>query len=413
MQRMNELKEKLKNYIQSNGEFNYEEKETWLNIISDLADYQESTLQKISSSNNEPITKKISVHCGITSKDKNSLGKSLHFMSSVTDNINAPDFPNGNIVSDTKVKKDGEWFIIGTGYLNCDYEEINGLCGRDRIYKGKSPQGEFSYSIVLKNGLLNQEKILYALAKYYHIDGELIYAPMLRRLVYIETRTELKGSLKEYDLQLDKNGLSCLLGGWRAVWNVEVSDSPYGIKSNGRYMYPVSSEEYVFPMNEADDRLIVTNGYDSDKEQEYMIVSSEKWEDPKKFMLKVYIPKIKSVKDISSNDTIIYTTPSTKNNNISRIYSKSDVMAFLEGYSDFISCLDVYYEYLENFKVCSYEYSYEYLSEPEYFSFSGRPTLYVSFENNGEKFFFDRVVYMVHVLQRRFPEYIWKGGYFK
>ena len=413
MERIDELKEKLNKYIQSNSEFSYEEKETWLNIISELADYQESTLQKISSFRHEQTGKEICVHCGITSRNKNLLGKNFRFMSSVADDIKAADFPDGNIISDKNLKKDGEWFVIGTGYLDCDYEKVNELCGRSRSYQGKSSSGEFSYSLVLKNVLLHQEKILYDIAGYYNIDGGLIYAPMLRRLVYIETRSEIECNLSECDLQLEKNGLSCLLGGWRAVWNVEISDSPFAMKSNGKYMYCVSSEEYVIPLNEIKDQLFITGHYDSDSEKEYMVISSEKLGDPKKFMIKVCIPKMESLKDISSNDIMIYTTPEMKVRNISEIYSKSDVMSFLWGYSDFIKCLDVYSEYMENFKVCSYEYGYEYLSEPEYFCFSGRPTLYVSFENNGEKFFFDRVVYIIHVLQRRFPEYIWKGGYFQ
>ena len=62
--------------------------------------------------------------------------------------------------------------------------------------------------------------------------------------------------------------------------------------------------------------------------------------------------------------------------------------------------------------VCSYELGYEYPLGADYLCFSERPTIYVSFEKSDDMYFFDRVVYITYILQKQFPEYIWKGGYF-
>lgn len=408
MHRIGKLKETLVNIINSDNEFSYEEKRTWSAIMSELADYQDDVLQSIASRSSGTIQKTICVQCGVTSKDEKQLDSKLHFMS-LTDDITAPEFPDGITVTD-EIKMDGEWFIIGTGYLDCEYEELHNLCGRDKTYTGISLEGEFEYSLVQKNNILHKEKMIYSVVDHYDYES-VIFAPMLRRLVYIETRDDIKGRISAQNLQLEKNGLTCLLGGWRAVWNVELMKEPYGIKANDGYRYLIDPDEYIIVSDMVSNNLKITNEYDSAKEQEYVLVTPDDMEDPKKYLTKIRVPRINNDEDISESDMKIYAACKGGNKQISRIYSKSDVFSFLQGYTDILKCEDVYAKCPDNFKVCAYEYGYEYPDNSDYLELSDRPRLYISFINDKKKFFFDRVVYVIHILQKRFPEYIWKGGY--
>ncbi len=413
MYKITELQEKLVSIIKNNSEFSYGEKEVWTDIISELTVYQEKVLKGIATSFCPSQKSKFVIHSGITSMSKNSLEKNYNYIS-VSDDIEDSDFPDGNIISGDNKKMDGKWFIIGTGYLNCSYEDIQKLCGRMNSYTGKTQDGEFEYSLVWKNNILHQEKIFREIEKYYDVNGSVMYAPMLRRLVFIETKNKIKGSIKEENLQLEKNGLSFLKYGWRAVWNLECSDNPYVFKTVNNYTYEKNQEaEFIIPAINNDSRLQITPVYDSKKERDCISISSYAGEEPRKYIRKISVTEISNKENISASNIIMHITPENKSDNIVRIYSKSDVMKFLKPYSDFIRCLNIYTEFPKNFYVCYYEKGFEYPVDTESFSFTGRPVLYLEFKKENDYLFYDRVVYMTYILQKNFPEYIWKGGYFK
>ncbi len=410
MYRKDELKEKILKVIQNTG-FSPDEEKNWSVIFSEMADFQEKMLQSIPAPINRQCVNDLKIQCGITCLKKNQLGKNYHFMS-VADDITDPDFPNGKIEENDSISKDGDWFIIGTGYLDCEYEELFRICGRDKKYKGKYSGGEFEYTLILQNNILAKEKMLYQASELYHINSPVIFAPMLRRLVYIETKSNLKKKITEEDLQLEKNGLDCLSGGWRAVWNVEIINSPYGTKSVHGLKYILEPNEYILPEENYASRLQISKEYDAEKEQNYVLVSSERTDIPKNYLSKVRICPVNSKSDILSSDMKLYNNCGFINEEISRIYSQSDVFSFLKGFDETAVCDGVFTECPDGFRVCAYEMGFEYPIFPEYFDFSERPKIFVSFKNDGNRYLFDRIVYLVHTLQRQFPEYIWKGGYF-
>lgn len=410
MYRKDELKEKILKIIY-NTSFSPDEEKNWSVIFSEMADFHEEMLQSISLPSNRQCVNNLKIQCGITCLKKNQLGKNYHFMS-VADDITDPDFPDGKIEENGSISKDGDWFIIGTGYLDCEYEELFRICGRDKTYTGKYSDGEFEYTLILKNSILNKEKMLYQLNDLYNINEPVIFAPMLRRLVYIETKSNLKKKIAEQNLQLEKNGLTCLLGGWRAVWNVEIINSPYGTKSVDGLKYILETNEYILPEKNYASRLQISKEYDAEKEQDYVLISSEIVDVPKNYLSKVCICPVSSEDDILSSDMTLYNNRGIINQEISRIYSQSDVFSFMKGFDETAVCDGVYTECPEGFRVCAYEMGFEYPFFPEYFDFSERPKIFVSFKKDGNKHLFDRIVYLVHILQRQFPEYIWKGGYF-
>ena len=358
----------------------------------------------------------IKLCCGITSLKKNMLGKKYNFIS-LLDDINDHDFPSGVIENYNKAKPtgeektDGDWCIIGTGYLDCSYDEVLRLCGRDHYYKGIIGGEEFKYSIVLKNNILYNEKMLLELEKYYDIDGTTMYAPMLRRLVYIETKKQIQGKILESNLQLEINGLSVLKYGWRAIWNIECSDYPYIVKVYNNYRFEKNSDlEYIIPILQNEQELKIQAVHDSNIGKDYVIISPYKCESPKKFIRKINISEINNEDNISDKDVTTYITPQGINDEIVRIYSKSDIIRFLKSYDSFAECLNVYTRYQSNFKIYSYEKGFEYPVDMDNFELVGRPKIYVEFKKGDDYLFYDRVVYITYLLQKRFPEYIWKGG---
>jgi hypothetical protein len=408
MHNLDELKNRLDKTI---NDFSVSERGIWKDIISALVDYQEEIFKDIAKPTPPSENKSIKLHSGITSLSKNDIGKNYNFIS-VSDDINDADFPNGSIVSGDNEKSDGDWFIIGTGYLNCHYDDLLKKCGREHRYIGKNYDGEFEYSLILKNNILHHEKILVELEKYYNIEDMSMYAPMLRRFVFIETRTPLQGKITEQNLQLEKNGLSSLKGGWRAIWNIECSDNPHLVKINNNYKYEKNSDfEYIIPIRYDEYKLQISSLYDNKRNKDYISISPYKGEEPKKFTQKVEFIEINNENNISDNDIITYITPQVTDNEISRIYSKSDVVKFLKNYEDFIKYSDIHTKPQKGLVICSYEKGFEYPTDTEFFDLTGRPKLYVQFQKENDYLFYDRIVYITHVLQKKFPEYIWKGGY--
>ena len=412
MYKIGEFKEQLLSYIDSKSELDYEEKETWSKIVSDLTDYQDTVLQNIASSTPSSVKKSMFVHWGITSRKQDSPEKNFYY-ATAADDIRDPDFPNGNICSNDNKKMDGNWFIIGTGYLDCSYENALKLCGREKCYKGRTENGEFEYAIVLKNNDLHKEKLLYDISKYYNMNEAVPYAPMLRRLVYIETKKKFQNRFSLPDLQLTQNGLNDLLFGWRAIWNVEeLSGTPSGVKNHQHYRYYVNPDEYIVPVDRKNNKFQISCDYDLERQREYICVSSWDTEVPKDQLKKVCISDVHYKKDILLNDIKVYLSPEHCQQHLKRVYSKSDIFYFLDAYQSFAKCIDVFTKCPDNFRVCTYELGYEYPLDSDYLCFSERPTVYLSFEKQDDAYFFDRVVYMIYVLQKQFPEYIWKGGYF-
>lgn len=419
MHRKGKLKRDITEIIQD-AEFTYEEKEVWQEIFSHIADYQEDCIQKIATDAEDENPKFWNIQCGITCLDEKKLGKNKNFIS-ISDDIRDQNFPYGDINSENKPtsKKDGDWFIIGTGYLDCEYDELYSICGRDISYIGHTSDGkEFEYSLILQNNILHREKMLYYLVDFYNISDPVIYAPMLRRLVYIETKSKITSKITEMDLMLEKNNLQFLRGGWRAFWNIEINDNPYGQKNiNNRitYNYALEQGEFIIPEEKYENKIHLLKKYNREKEQEYIEASSDSIENLKECLYKVKVFSINSDQEIIQNNLIAYCNFGCHSKDVNRIKSKSDIFKYLKHFSNMVELHEIHTIHTKpnDMKICAYEFGFEYPIYPTYFYASDRPKIFLVFKNDHGKFLFDRIVYVVHVMQRVFPEYIWKGGYIK
>ena len=398
MHRKDELKQNLNRIIQESSAFLPEERAVWTQIFNAMADYQESLLT--GSDKEEPLPEQHSawcIQCGITSL-KNA-GNSRYFISPA-DNLSDHDFPFGNPESNSAPKKDGRYFIAGTGYLDTAYSDVQALTGRNRQYRGILPDGsKFFYTLILQSHILHCEKMLYRLADFWHITAPVIYAPFLRRLVYLETEEPVP---PEADFRLSENGLECLKSGWRSFWNVEITDAPYGIRNGRNYYYQLAPEEY-------ESRLVFEKIRSDDAEK--ISVSSETMEDVRDCLEKIKLFPVSGIPEIRQKDMIAFLNQGSIAPDV-RLFSRADIFRFVSGFRNLACLEEVFTSYPEGLHICAYELDYGYPAPSAYFHENGRPSVFLSFQKQEDAYFDDKVIYLMHILQRQFPEYIWKGGYF-
>jgi len=416
MHKSEELKRKLDQVVNSCDKLEGTEKAMWHTILSNLSDYQEEILRGIAQQSGAISTKEIStVQCGISIPQK-ELTSDLHYIS-VADDITYEDRDSNMDFTgpktpeeDSKYKRDGKWYIIAIGYMDCEYDDLLAFCGRNRSYIGECSNGQFQYSLILKPTILQKEKELNDFFNSYPFEITPPYAPMLRRLVYVETLQEVEGDI---DLKLDKNGLDCLHCGWRSVWNIEEPDSPVCVYNNGKYRFKLTKKEYMILLGNSPDVLAYSAGIDSQNGQRYFDVITSNESVAKNSTLKIIVHDINDIDSLNNHPGIIL-HPTPTNSQVSeqhRIYSRGDLTAFLHEYNAFVRFANVSTSYRSGLKVCAYERGYEYPEITDYYQFSDRPILYVEFENDGKAFLYDRIVYIIYLLHQRFPEFQWKGGY--
>lgn len=421
-----EVKEDLLNEIRESTSLTVEEKTMWSDIFSRLAERQETILHEIAAKTSPPVSFKNNIYCGCTDLTQNRLGDNLYFMS-IADDITNHDFSDVNITdniannnvshvnlnnahSDAQFQRDGKWYIMGIGYLDCEYEDVIKLCGRNKVYRGISSTGEFDYALVLKPALLRKEKLLYDFSAHYPSEIIVPYAPMLRRLVYIETQHTFSDALPMINLCLSVNGLDCLHCDWRAVWNVYENDSLIPNQNDGKFRYIMQQNEYIIPYNHDHD-ILSSDICNQTNETKYIEVSTHSKRRPNGGFLKIEIKDINCESQLSLPNLHLNIISPEKEPSLNRIYSQADLFAYMQSYRSFIHFKEASTQYVNGLKICAYELGYEYPEETDYFPFTERPTLYVIFEKDDKKYLFDRIVYVIHLLQKKFPEYLWKGGY--
>lgn len=412
-----ELKNKLYALLQESQAIDDTEKAMWNDILQKVSVHLESVLNEIkdndinTSASMKPHKK--FVHCGFSGVLEKELGKGLHYVS-VTDDISYKDDVILTIENDnpkSRFRRDGKWFVIGMGYLYCEYEDLFSLCGRNISYIGVCSDGNFEYSLVLKTEILQQEKLLNRISAENGFEIMPSYAPLLRRLVYIETLQEPTGQI---DLQLSQNGLEKLITGWRSVWNIEIPSSEilYSIENNGRHRFRLSDNEYMTVQDSSADIVSCGKGIDNESGQRYFDVYTRNGKKPKDGLLKIIIHDFEPDSYRFSSSIKLFPSPTVDLDELpGRIYSRADLTTCLQRFGGFLEYSDVSTDFPDGLRVCSYETGFEYPTENDHFVFSGRPVLYVVFKADNKPFLFDRIVYVTYLMQRRYPEYLWKGGF--
>ncbi|MDE5771656.1 MAG: hypothetical protein K2I06_08550 [Ruminococcus sp.] len=415
MYKKNEFRRKIDAVINQSSDMTDEQKFIWSEVFRNLADYQEELFSFAENGNNKINSDyKWNIVCGIT--DSRTLPKGFEFVS-CADDLN--EILKKRRSEDDYDKIESELIcnnrsqILNIGYIDVPYNEISDYCGREKKYKGVLADGvmEFSYSLILHNSLLHQEKILYNLLSLYKIDAPVIYSPYFRRMIYVET--DCKEAENGCDLKLEKNNLFGKLKlNFRSIWNVSVSSNPAGVQKCGVFYYTLGKNTFIIAEKKYENRLdieITENGSGC----EVKVTPKDAEINPKNYMIKAEINHVENYVVGSVLNEFNFVNNGKYPENINHIYSRSDVYMIMNGFSEIVKFIDVYTKRPENMVVCNYEKHFEYPLSMRFFQYTDRPVLYLNFENDKYNLLHDRIVYTVHQIQRLFPEYIWKGGYIK
>lgn len=415
MYKKDELRRKIDAVINQGSDMTDEQKFIWSEVFRNLADYQEELLSVPEHENNKTSHDiEYNIVCGIT--DSTTLPKGFEFVSCADDlksvlknhglKDSFSDIGSENIYNN-------RMRILNTGYIDVPYNEISGYCGREKKYTGVLADGvtEFSYSLILQESLLHQEKILYSLFSFYRINAPVIYSPYFRRMVYVET--DCKEAENGCDLQLEKNSLSGRLKlNFRSIWNVSVSSNPASVKRGNSFYYSLEKNTFIFAEENYENKFDIEMN-ESENTREVKVSPKDSEMNPKNYMIKAEINHVEDYIAGSLMNGFEFVNKGNYPENINHIYSKADVHMIMRGFADVVKFIDVYTERPENMVVCSYGKHLEYPLFLPFFRNTVRPVLYLNFENDKYNLLHDRIVYTVHQVQRLFPEYIWKGGYIK
>lgn len=390
----------IKSIIEQSRHMTDEQKNIWSEVFCNLVEYQEELLTKPNFSN-DTIQDSTSwnIVCGLTNTAKPP--KEFEFVS-CTDSVQ--EFKDSTIFDD----KNTVLKTFAIGYLDVPYEELYNYCGNKKTYIGLLPDNstEFTYHLILKETLLFQEKeILYRLASMYNISAPVIYAPYFRRLVYLESECD---NIKGCDLRLAENNLKDKLKlNYRSIWNVAITSNPAGIKKEYSFHYMCQKNEFILYDPKYDyelDREVIENA----DGREVIITPKNVDINVKELMQKV---EVKPIESSTINSQYYCVNKGSYICDIDHIYSEADIFNFLEKFSDVVQFVKVHREYPEGMTICTYENHFDYPILMPCLQERGRAIVYLEFEHDTLAMLFDRIAYVIHQIQRLFPEYVWKGGY--
>ena len=415
MYKKDELRRKIDTVINQSGDMTDEQKFIWSEVFRNLADYQEELLS-VSENDNNNTSRDIdwNIVCGIT--DSNTLPKGFEFVSCADDLKSVlKNHCKEDSFSDIGLKNtcNNRMSVLNTGYIDVPYNEISDYCGREKKYTGILADGvtEFSYSLILQNSLIHQERILYNLTAFYKINVPVIYSPYFRRMVYVET--DCKEAVNGCDLQLEKNSLlNKLKLNFRSIWNVSVSSNAASVKRGNSFYYNLEKNTFIFSEENYENKFDIEIN-ENENTREVKVTPKDSDMNPKNYLIKAEINRVEDYIFSSLMNGFGFVNRGNYPENINHIYSKSDIHMIMRGFADVVRFIDVYTERPENMVVCNYEKHLKYPILPPFFENTVRPELYLNFENDRYNLLYDRIAYTVHQLQRLFPEYIWKGGYIK
>lgn len=404
MYRIDDLRKRLGIILRSTME--EDELKVWGEVMNELADYQDEKLSelraslspKTASSQEQDISEITTGLLRINNEDE------ANFVSDSDSNSRCMSTDSSNELA-YDVGGDG-WHIIGCGYLDCEYEEIDKYCGYNREYIGSNPDGsEFRFVLVRSNAILASERKVYDIAAEYKINKPLIYAPMFRRLVYIKTKSAIPNKLG-IKIDLQKNGLDVLKLGWRSIWNIKEYDYANSIKKGDRYLIKSEPGVYAFPNTDERFNNTVSDVHYNLELREVSFKYSGK-EQERRTSFHLFRIDEQAFERQLPGDIIKYGKFGSFSG-AEHILSQGDIRDAVSFFSE-VTLKEIELSFSPGFRLCRYEEDYDYPT-PDLLQIN-KPELWLTFERDNKPFLFDRIAYVVHCLTRKYPEFCWKGGY--
>ncbi len=413
---INELKKNIDKLIdECSGIDNRLERNNWKSVFEKLCDYQDKKFEEIKTNVEDELNaieaiKNIDWHIMTALiKPDQSVGKTSAWSEVIClkNKENTFEF----------YKADTEKRIYCYGFMYVDYDRMSEFCGSEKKYKCTVNGQENTYSLIQSDELINyHERQIFETADIYNIQVPVIYSPWFRRYVMVVTDINVDQDNDEVDLRLHENGLdNILLPRYKAIWNVKRNKiapnrSSISTDSNLNHnvnCYSVSTDKcqfvhftkdeydkYNIEFEVGSDHVAINIGSD-DEIDSVELISLGKYE---KFL------------DIKENEF------ENIENIPKRIVSRSDIEQVLKCFECMkIKCHSVSTE-RNNMQIFSYGKHYEYPDDKNTRLCLPRKkydNIYVKFESvkPEDKFFKDKIAYVINFLNRYYPEFNWNGGF--
>lgn len=415
---LEEIKKKIEKEIESDTQLDKESKSIWKSVFFGLAEYQQKKLDEIydkidEKSIYEKKTEEWNIYTGLVKKDINLEGTGFDYILDEDRESLCVCCKDGKII---KKKNVDDTVVIEKAYLAVELSELLQLTGYEKQYIGEMKRNgkemEFSYSLVLHDDFLEEEKKLYDIAELYQIDRPVIFAPMFRRYVYIETKEVESGDIIE-SLQLEKNHLqNKLLLDYRSVWNFTIEGfepKPYyeyekdsviykALLKQGGYLYLPDSNRFDCCIEETKEGFIEISfsKYDYDAIKMYKIHSIT---ENKSF---TEIMKFKNYEIATEKDTLPIKIKSQAD--IDNILSKLPKSMGLT-----VESMDI--QYKDTMECLQYPSFLQYKKrEDQYLKFNQK-TIYLHFAVSKEPYTCDKIIYFISYMNQHYPEFTWEGLY--
>ena len=305
----------------------------------------------------------------------------------------------------------------GSYFLCCPYEEVEELC--KKIFIGRNGAKNFSYRLVPQKRLVEQEMRLFRLAKFYKIKSPIIFSPYARRAVDIQILDEIEPKEIDFDFSGNAELKGKIVDDCILMWNVFVKSnvesksyvSPNDNEKFHRYIFDSGVNKKSFVLPPVTSEILVEAKRINDDRID--IISSGELEDDFE-VLKIFALKIDKT---FPDDIEIFSNTCDTNRVIekTRLRTAGDVNYILSALAqgEFSCSFETLSDTPPANQIKSYQkiFGHNYFTSraEELFRFKATlPYCIVRFKAP-EKYLADYANFVLHFLNKNYPEFSWKG----
>ena len=305
----------------------------------------------------------------------------------------------------------------GSYFLCCPYEEVEQLC--KKTFVGRNGTKTFSYRLVPQKRLVEQEMRLFRLAELYKIKTPIIFSPYARRAVDIQILDEIEPGDFDFDFSGNAELKGKILGDCILMWSVSVKSnvesksyvSPNDDEKFHRYIFDSGVNKKSFVLPSVTSEILVEAKRINDNRID--IISSGELEDNFE-ILKIVAPKIDKT---FPDDIEIFSNTCDTDRLIekTRLRTAGDVNYILSSLAqgEFSCAFETLTDSPPANRIKSYQknFGHNYFTShaEELFRLKAKlPYCLVKFKAP-EKYLADYANFVLHFLNRNYPEFSWTG----
>ncbi|MBR4152762.1 MAG: hypothetical protein IKT98_07370 [Selenomonadaceae bacterium] len=315
------------------------------------------------------------------------------------------------------VKKIFDESNLGSYFLCCPYEEVEELC--KKTFVGRNGAKTFSYRLVPQKRLVEQELRLFRLAELYKIKTPIIFSPYARRAVDIQILDEIEPKEIDFDFSGNAELKGKIVDDYILMWNVSVKSnveskgyvSPHDDEKFHCYIFDSGVNKKSFVLPPITSKILIEAKRINDTRID--IISSGELEDDFE-VLKIFAPKIDKT---FPDDIEIFSNTCDTDRVIekNKLRTAGDVNYILSSLAqgEFSCTFETLSDAPPDNQIKSYQenFGHNYFTSraEELFRFKTKlPYCLVKFKAP-EKYRADYANFVLHFLNRNYPEFSWTG----